>query len=354
MVPESLEGGNLDYQYSSDVSPVEPRVAYITLRHGNGVFTKVHSWDIVTSGIDGTDYKRLTTEESLELNPVWSTDGMHIAFYSNRDGSYEAPFSLFVMDNDGSNIRNLTLAMKIVESELPVWSPDGDRIAFWVYVPSSREDRSYDWAMHVVKSDGSGLKRISRSASHLAWSPDGRYLAFMMNDPFESAETPTLVIVGLGDDSVVRHIPIRPRPEVSGEQIVDARALAWSQDGSKLKFVTCNGIPRDDDTRLDNVRVYSLDADGESQPELIARWSDFPVCPYLALSSTAISSYSGYAMAWSPDRSRMAVLKYSRKARVGRHPFFDSLFVLSADGTDFKHLVVEADDGSLIAANPSR
>ena len=339
MVPESLEGGNLDYQYSSDVSPVEPRVAYITLRHGDGVFTKVHSWDIVTSGIDGTDYKRLTTEESLELNPVWSTDGMHIAFYSSRDGSYEAPFSLFVMDNDGSNVRNLTPGMKIVESELPVWSPGSDRIAFWVYVPSSQEGRSNDWVLHIVNSDGSGLRMISRSASHPAWSPDGRHLAFMMNDAFENAvETPTLVIAGLGDDSDVRHIPIQPRPEAPGEHVVDARALAWSQDGSKLKFVTCHRIPRDDDSWLENVRVYSLKAEGSAHPELIARWSVYRGC----------LGY-GYELAWSPDRTRIAVSTGDSFDRS-----YGILFVFNVDGSGYRHLITVDDAGIPQAAYAER
>ena len=345
----------MDYQYSTNVSPVESKVAYITLRHGDGVFTRVHSWDIVTSGIDGTDYERLTSEKSVESNPVWSPDGMHIAFYSSRDGTYAAPFSLFAMDVDGSNVRNLTLGTHVIELELPVWSPDGERIAFWVYEPTSREDRSYDWALYIVNSDGSGLKRISRTASHLAWSPDGKYLAFMMNDPFENPmEKPTLAIAELDGRADVRHIPIRPTPETPGEHTVNARALTWSKDGSRLEFVTCHVIRTDNSVVSENVRVYSLDSSGMSEPQLIARWNDFPRCPQLDLVPAPISFYTGYEMAWSPDRSQMAVLEYSRTARIGRHPFFDSLFVISVDGIGFKHLVLEGEDGHLVAANPSQ
>ena len=350
IVPESLEGGVLDYQFSSNVSPVESRVAYMTLRHGDGVLNKVHSWDIVTSGIDGTDYKRLTSEESFDSNPVWSPDGKRIAFHSDRDGSYDAPFSLFVMDNDGSNVRNLTPGIRIIRPELPVWSPGSDRIVFWAYVPSSQEEDSNDWALHVVNADGSGLKMISRTASHLAWSPDGGRLAFMMNDRFENeVEKPTLAIAELGGNSDVRHIPIQPKPEAPGEHIVRARALVWSQDGSKLEVVTCHEILIDDAPSLWNTKVYSVDTDGETQPELVARWSVLQQC----LNSYDISS-GGYEMAWSPDRSQMAVLDYSRIARIGRHPFFNSLYVISADGTGFKHLVIEGENRQLVAANASQ
>jgi TolB protein len=37
-------------------------------------------------------------------DPVWSPDGNQIAFYSNRDGDFE----IYVVNSDGSNLRQIT------------------------------------------------------------------------------------------------------------------------------------------------------------------------------------------------------------------------------------------------------
>jgi TolB protein len=65
----------------------------------------------------------------------------------------------------------------------PAWSPDGRRIAF------RRIDRidalGYPLAgnldLYVVNADGSGLRRLTRhkNVRWIAWSPDGRTIAFL-------------------------------------------------------------------------------------------------------------------------------------------------------------------------------
>jgi Tol biopolymer transport system component len=75
----------------------------------------------------------------------------------------------------------------------PTWSPDGKRIAF--YTNYNAEDNPKLWAIAVIEADGSspteGEGLIARIVAHNvvpdvaigpAWSPDGRYIAYVRND----------------------------------------------------------------------------------------------------------------------------------------------------------------------------
>jgi TolB protein len=60
----------------------------------------------------------------MDYWPVWSPDGRHIAFTSNRDGNYE----IYLMNADGSQPHNLTRHPS--HDNYATWSPDSKRLAF--------------------------------------------------------------------------------------------------------------------------------------------------------------------------------------------------------------------------------
>lgn len=65
--------------------------------------------------------KLVTSETGNNINPVWSPDGQQIVFASNRGGSN---YEIFVMNHDGSDIRQLTFNSKFT-NWYPIWSPGG-------------------------------------------------------------------------------------------------------------------------------------------------------------------------------------------------------------------------------------
>ncbi len=117
---------------------------------------------------DGGAPVNLTRHAANDTSPDWSADGTRIAFDSNRDGDRE----IFVMNADGSDVRQLTF--NSVDDYSPSFSPDGTRIAF-----SSR--RSGDMEIWSMAVDGTGPTQLTASPgwdSEVAWSPDGSRIAF--------------------------------------------------------------------------------------------------------------------------------------------------------------------------------
>ena len=62
------------------------------------------TFEIYVMDADGSNEERLTTNKAEDLYPAWSPDGEKIAFTSDRDGYID----IFVMNADGTAPKNLT------------------------------------------------------------------------------------------------------------------------------------------------------------------------------------------------------------------------------------------------------
>lgn len=80
-------------------------------------------------------------------------DASAIVFSSSRSGNDE----VYVMDLDGANPVNLTLAPASFESG-PAVSPDGTKIAF-------RSSRDGNLEIYVMDADGSGAVNLTNNAA---------------------------------------------------------------------------------------------------------------------------------------------------------------------------------------------
>jgi len=82
--------------------------------------------------------------------PVWSPDGSKIAFTTNRDGNPE----IYVMNRDGSGVRRMTNSPQIDVS--PTWSPTGAQLA-WV------SDRTGTPKIYIMNVDGTGQRPLIKA-----------------------------------------------------------------------------------------------------------------------------------------------------------------------------------------------
>jgi TolB protein len=170
-----------DIDYAPNFSPKGDQVVFMSRAEQASM---VHDLYVVRT--DGTGRTRLTSDESVNsASPRWSPDGKKILFERStvikkyyRDMSKDelarmrSSLELFVMNRDGSGVRNLTNNQS--RDCCAQWSKDGKTI----YFTSEREGAPHIYAMdaggtHVRKvADGSvvAAPNISRDGKHFVYT----------------------------------------------------------------------------------------------------------------------------------------------------------------------------------------
>jgi Tol biopolymer transport system component len=208
--------------------------------------------DIFTIDVNGSNERRLTDNDTFDLNPVWSPDGTKIAFSRYERGScvnYECDYDIFTMNADGTGQVNLTHNDEA--NFAPDWSPDGKQIVF-----SSTKDSCCVGELFRMNADGSGVEQLTFYSSTRAWSyslepgwsPDGEKIAFAAsNYSIGILDLVTGDVVRVADDGAYKELPDwqpLPRPP-------DCSALAASRP------VLTNP----------NHRLVAMTLDGASDPD---------------------------------------------------------------------------------------
>lgn len=169
---------------------------------------------LVVMSAGGGEARRLTTFAE-DAHPRWSGDGSELIFESTREvdrrwriytvsaGGGEGAFldfgrwpawsprsplivyqgciaatgrcGLLLANPAGGDVRQLT---DVPGDSMPVWSPDGARVAF------ASADRGGSWDIFIVDLNSGNVASLAPDAAvdaHPVWSPDGRQIAFLSN-----------------------------------------------------------------------------------------------------------------------------------------------------------------------------
>ncbi|WP_028116957.1 amidohydrolase family protein [Ferrimonas senticii] len=137
--------------------------------------------DIYTMPASGGQATPLVKGIAWHMQPRFSPDGKRIAFTSDQDGGD----NLWIINVDGSEMQPVTEeTFRLLNS--PAWSPDGQYLIGRKHFTAQRSLGAGEvWLYHV--SGGNGVKLTERpndqkDLGEPAFSPDGQYIYFSQDD----------------------------------------------------------------------------------------------------------------------------------------------------------------------------
>jgi len=159
------------------------------------------------------------------LSPAFSPDGKRLALEIN-DGKRR---DIWVYEWERDTLTRLTFGGE--SNKAPVWTPDGQRIAY------SSSEKGGTFNLWWIRADGAGdAQRITESKSMQfagSWRPDGKVLAFYQFNPGTNYDIMTLSIEG---DEKSGWKPGEPKPFLNSA--FNEGLPAFSPDGRWLAYMS--------------------------------------------------------------------------------------------------------------------
>ncbi len=175
-------------------------------------------WHVWMRPLGGGSSIDLSPDVPAAQGPVWSPDGQHLAF----EIVSSKVTNIFYADVSGQNRVQITNG-DAYDGQVS-FAPNGSRIAF-------ASQRGGQWDIYAVDVDGNNLARLTNDPAQdwePAWSPDGSRIAFASTRSGIS-EIYVIAANGSGDPVAVTNLP-------SGAELP-----SWSPDGNWLAFVGYGG-----------------------------------------------------------------------------------------------------------------
>ena len=171
---------------------------------------------------DGSNITQLTNYPHKEVQPRWSPDGKQIAFLRDTDPSSSIHLNTFIMNADGTNVRQLTNHR--ANNKGLAFSPDGRKL---IVSRSGGTGGVETMGLYVIDTESGETKMISNiEMSAVDWSPDGKHIVFVNND-FWATEDNLWIMNADGSDP-------RPwTPPIKRIRTMDRGRPKWSPDGQQ-------------------------------------------------------------------------------------------------------------------------
>ncbi|MCX6005253.1 MAG: hypothetical protein NT082_06235 [Chloroflexi bacterium] len=275
---------------------------------------------IYTVKPDGTDLKYTSIDnQTFDGLPMWSPDGARIAFASSESGDYE----ICTMNEDGSDRRQITSRQGWDGS--PRWSPDGSRIVFVSQIKDESGDTSYEISM--VNTDRSNLTQLTGGLKREApqepveqsgngHTHDNEGIAIWNSVPTWSPDGSKILFASNREGDGTKPILYIMNPDGSDQKKfgfsfeIDGTEPDWSPVTNQIVFVRGNAAKGD---------IWVMDA-GSPVPGLTAK-------------KITDNKDNNRSPVWSPDGKQIAFVADT----YGN----DDIFIMNADGTNIRRVTYE-------------
>jgi Tol biopolymer transport system component len=290
-------------------SPDGTRIAFSVTRYDTDSQIETHG--IAVMNANGGDPLMITSSSDVDEVPVWSPDGSKIAFLRKMS----AGSGVFVANvGELSELTRLS-SPGVYATSAPGWSPDSHEVVF-----SAQRQDSDNLGVHVVSVPDASERRLLEDAyaGDPAWSPDGRWIAFVRDD----GGTRRFAVWRMRTDGT-------DLSELAGG-FEEAGSVNWQRLGTDVEHATPqesttpvvemgNGVILFRGGREGPSAIYEVRPDGSGLREVLPPPADL------------------HELAWSPDGTRIAW--------AGTVDGQYGIYVSAADGTDVQQLTEGDNDG---------
>lgn len=240
----SLSGRRPDITFN--ISPDNEQIVFSASGKGSA--------DLYLLNLNTAKVQPVTQSPDFEFSPAFSPNGNQIVYAAS---SNKRPGSIFTCSVNGTGLKRLTNGTAVHDA-YPSFSPAGSDIVFVRALrnrPYSMGGTIWDrWDIHVVKANGTGLRRVTRGnyrSISADFSADGKAIVSGATQANATGmKRDILVVDGRGTQS--------PQPLT---QDGHSSSPSYSFDGKQIAFIS-------DRAKAFDYEVWRMNADGTRQMQV--------------------------------------------------------------------------------------
>lgn len=236
-------------------------------------------WDVALLDTNGTFLNTIVSIVGASAgikDPILSPTANKLLYRIGRYNGSQQTTEIHIVNVDGTN--DILLEANAAHEHIPVFSPDGTKVAYFIRGENDAQSRSRD-QLWIINADGTGRRQLINEAKSindgfesLDWSPDGTKIVCLT----ESVDNGYDIIVVDVDDAEIH--------QITTDHLLKLMPV-FSPDSKKIAF--CNGEEVDG---VMSVGISIIDVDGANRR-------------HIAISTVASTMYPR----WSPDGKNVVV-----------------------------------------------